>query len=248
MQSRNCEVCIVGAGPAGLTGGLFTARAGLETLVLRAGDPILHRNAHLENVPGFPAGVNPRRFLDLLTEQAERNDVCIAAARATGVQNTAATADGRFAVETAAEATVRADAVVCASWPSGDLLADIDGVDCETRGTKTVADVTAAGETGVDGLYAAGRVAGEPHQTVVAAGHGAKVGLAVVHDADIPFYHDWVAPTGYFTGRDRPVPPGCEEIDEVERERRERESMAVMQEAFAEVHPDDPTMHPSVEE
>ena len=38
----------------------------------------------------------------------------------------------------------------------------------------------------------------------------------------------------------------AEEIDEAERRRRERESMEVMTEAFAERYPDDPTMHPSV--
>jgi hypothetical protein len=44
------------------------------------------------------------------------------------------------------------------------------------------------------------------------------------------------------------VPPGCEEIDETEREVRERESMDVMTDAFAERHPDEPTQHPSVAE
>jgi Thioredoxin reductase len=61
-QQETRDVCIVGAGPAGLTAGLFTARAGLDTLVVNAGEPILRRNAHLENVPGFPAGVNSRLF------------------------------------------------------------------------------------------------------------------------------------------------------------------------------------------
>lgn len=64
----------------------------------------------------------------------------------------------------------------------------------------------------------------------------------------LPTYHDWVAPEGYFTERGREVPPGCEEIDEQERLRRERESMQLMQEAFDEHHPDEPTMHPSVAE
>jgi thioredoxin reductase (NADPH) len=61
-------------------------------------------------------------------------------------------------------------------------------------------------------------------------------------------YHDWVAPESYFTGRGREVPPGCEEIDDDERDRRERESLDVMQEYFAEPHPETPTQHPSVRE
>ncbi|ERH08296.1 MAG: hypothetical protein J07HX64_00036 [halophilic archaeon J07HX64] len=38
-----------------------------------------------------------------------------------------------------------------------------------------------------------------------------------------------MTPEGYFTDRGREVPPGCEEIDEAERQRRERESMQVIQ-------------------
>ena len=80
----------------------------------------------------------------------------------------------------------------------------------------------------------------------MAAGNGAEVALALVDDSDVPFYYDWVAPEGYFTDRGREVPPGCEGIDKTERRRRKRESMEVVTEAFAERHPDDPTMHPGV--
>jgi hypothetical protein len=98
----------------------------------------------------------------------------------------------------------------------------------------------------VPGLYAAGRVAERPHQAVVAAGHGAEAGLALVDDADVPYYHDWVVPEGYFTDRGREVPPGCEEITADEREERERASMEATREWFAEPHPDTPTPHPSL--
>jgi thioredoxin reductase (NADPH) len=236
------DVCIVGAGPAGLTAGLFTARAGLDTLVVNADEPILRRNAHLENVPGFPAGVNSRLFLDMLEDQADRNGCDRREKRVTAVSETG---DG-LAVETD-DRTVRTDYVVCTSWADTDYL-ELDAVGLTKRGSKTYVDVNEHGETGVDGLYAAGRIAGQPHQTVVSAGHGATVALSVIHDSDVPFYHDWVAPEGYFTDRGREVPPGCEEIDETERQRRERESMRVMREYFDESHPDEPTQHPSVTE
>lgn len=241
--SETRDVCIIGAGPAGLTAGLFTARAGLDTLVVNIDEPILRRNAHLENVPGFPAGVNSRLFLDMLADQAERNDCDRREAEVTAVTETSG---DQLAVETD-DGAIRADYVICASWANSNYLADIEAVGLTVRGSKTYVDVDEDGQTDVDGLYAAGRLAGEPHQTVVSAGHGAKVALSVVHDSDVPFYHDWVAPEGYFTGRGRDVPPGCEEIDEEERKRRERESMDVMQEYFTESHPDEPTQHPSVE-
>lgn len=240
------DVLVVGGGAAGLTAGLFTARAGLATTVLSHGESILRRNAHLENVPGFPAGVNSRLFLDMLRDQAERNDCAVEAGRVTRVDSGDPLS---VRVEIGEEESTRtADHVVVASWADVDFL-DHDGLDVglTKRGSKTYVDADDGGRTGVDGLYAAGRVAEKPHQTVVAAGHGAEVALALVDDSEIPFYHDWVAPDGYFTGRGREIPPGCEEIGEGERERRERESMDAMQEYFSDPHPDEPTQHPSVE-
>jgi len=248
MSPETRDVCIVGAGPAGLTAGIFTARAGLDTLVLDGGDPILERNAHLENVPGFPAGVSARRFLDLTREQAERNDCQI---RAGTVEQVGQTGSGRFemdCIDTDGEDRLVADYVICTSWSDTDYLADIEGVGLVSRGSKTYVDVDEDGNTGVDGLYAAGRIAETHHQAIVAAGDGASVALTVIDDSDVPFYHDWVAPEGYFTERGRDVPPGCEEITDEERERREREAREVMRERFAEPHPEGPTQHPRVRE
>jgi thioredoxin reductase len=234
------HVAVVGGGPAGLTAAIYTARAGLDTTVYDAGEPILARNAHLENVPGFPAGVNARTFLDATRQQAENAGVEFVEAR---VERVAETDDG-FVVETDAAATDTADFVVAASWPDSSYLDDFE-LSRIDRGSKTMLDVDEFGRTDRDGVYAAGRVARQYHQTVVAAGHGATVGLTVIDDSDVPHYHDWVAPEGYFTGRDRDVPPGCEEIDEAERREREQASL----DALAALSPaDPPTMHPSVED
>lgn len=108
--------------------------------------------------------------------------------------------------------------------------------------------VDECGRTAVDGVYAAGRVAGEPHQAIVAAGHGAKVGLTAITDSDVPFYHDWIVPEGYFTDRGREVPPGCEEIDDAERQSRDARARESMRERLAEPIEEVPTMHPSVEQ
>jgi thioredoxin reductase len=239
------DVAVVGGGVAGLTAATFTARAGLETVVVDHGESILARNAHLENVPGFPLGVNARTFLSLLREQAAENGVSFREARVTRATETA---DGlRLRVESGdAEDDIEAAYAIATSWSDSDYLADLEDVGLTKRGSKVYVDVDDYGRTGVDGLYAAGRIAEKPHQTVVSAGHGAEVALTLVDDSDVPFYHDWVAPEGYFTGRGREVPPGCEEIDEDERERREQASLERMQEAFAEPQSEAPTMHPSV--
>jgi thioredoxin reductase len=240
------RVAVVGGGVAGLMAATYTARADLDTVVVDHGESILRRNAHLENVPGFPAGVNARLFLDLLEEQAGRSGCLFERGLVTDLR---ATDDGfRLRVESDEEVDLVADYVVLASWSDVDYLEDVEGIGLLDRGSKTFVDVDEYGRTGIKGLYAAGRIAEKAHQTVVAAGHGAEVAVTLVDDSEVPYYHDWVAPEGYFTERGREVPPGCEEIDEAERRRRERESMELMAEAFAEHHPDEPTMHPSVVE
>lgn len=240
-QNDDPSAVIIGAGPAGLSAAVFAARAGFETTVVEDGTSILRRNAHLENFLGFPAGVNSRLLLDMGSEQAERSGAEFVDADAEAVER-AGNEDG-FVVRTD-EGTHTADYVIVASWADASLF---DGLDLETtqQGSKTYVE-TEDGRTSVEGLYVAGRIAGQPHQTIVNAGHGAKVALSMIHDSDVPFYHDWVAPEGYFTDRGRDVPPGCEEISEEERRERERESLEVMREYFGAAHPDEPTPHPSL--
>jgi thioredoxin reductase len=257
------DVVVVGGGVAGLTAAVFTARQGLDTLVVDPGESILRRNAHLENFPGFPLGVNPRQLLDLLGEQAEAAGANRLDARATRVgtvdavddpaaaPDTAATArsdaaaDGaRFVVETDGADPVRTRYVVAATKNEVGYL---DGVEIVDRG-KSYVDADERGRTGVDGLYAAGRLAGKPHQAAVCAGHGAEVAVTLLEESDEPFYHDWVAPEGYFTDRDRDLPPGCEEIDAAERREREAAALDATRDRFAEPHPDPQETHPSLGE
>jgi thioredoxin reductase len=255
MRTRY-DVCVVGGGVAGLATATFTARRDLGTLVLDSGESILRRNAHLENFPGFPMGVNARHLLDMMGEQAEGAGAKRQTAEVTSVSRARAIGEyegederrneGRFAVETADGDAYVADYVVVATKNEVGYL-DVDGVGIIDRG-KAFVDVDEGGRTGVDGLYAAGRLAEKPHQAVVCAGHGAEVAVALLEDDDRPFYHDWVAPEGYFTERGRDLPPGCEEIDADERARRERESLDVMTDYFTETHPDPQETHPSLRE
>lgn len=241
------DVCIVGGGVAGLAAAIFTARNGLETLVVDGGESILARNASLENYPGYPDGVDARRYLQLVREQARRAGATFELGHVTEITaREPGNFEAGFRLQTKGGDPLEARRVVAASWPDSEYLVPLD-VGRKQRGSKYMIAVDEAGRTAVDGVYAAGRIADEPHQAIVAAGHGAKVGLAVIHDADVAFYHDWVAPDGYFTGRDRDVPPGCEEIDDEERLERDRRARATMLEYLGEPLDEQPTMHPSVE-
>lgn len=238
----DADVCIVGGGVSGLAAGIFTARADLETVVVDDEESILRRNAHLENYPGFPFGVDARRLLERTREQARIGGCSFRDGLVTDVED--GLDDDGFTVTVDGDTTFSTDRVVAASWSDASYLDGL-GIDTETRGSKTFVQVDREGRTNVDGIYAAGRLADQYHQAIVCAGHGATVGRTIVHDSDVNFYHDWVAPEDYFTGRGREVPPGCEEIDDarrLERDERARDALRT----YTEPLDDEPTMHPSV--
>ncbi len=180
-------------------------------------------------------------LLELLADQAERAGAALHEAEVTALSRS----DAGFVAETAAGASIAASRVIAATKNAVGYLEGLDGVELIDEG-KAYVDTDGRGRTGVEGLYAAGRLARKPHQAVVCAGHGAEVAVTLLEDLDDAFYHDWVAPAGYFTGRGRDVPPGCEEIDEAEFRRREREALEAMRGYLAEPHPETPEQHPSV--
>lgn len=76
------DLTIIGGGPAGLTAGLYAARARLKTRLvekLAPGGQILTTN-WVENYPGFPEGISGFELVDRLRRQAERFGLEIASA------------------------------------------------------------------------------------------------------------------------------------------------------------------------
>lgn len=71
------ELIIVGAGPAGLTAGVYAGNRGLKTLILDSAEPggvlaTMYSNKTIKNIPGFPDGILAGEFAKLLKEQAEK--------------------------------------------------------------------------------------------------------------------------------------------------------------------------------
>jgi len=68
------DVCILGAGPAGLTTALYCARANLKTLVIEKLAPggQMATTATIENYPGFPQGVGGVDLALSMLDQAQR--------------------------------------------------------------------------------------------------------------------------------------------------------------------------------
>ncbi|MEE8377377.1 MAG: thioredoxin-disulfide reductase [Candidatus Aminicenantaceae bacterium] len=73
-MSEIYDVVIIGAGPGGLSAGIYTGRGRLNTLILEKGIPggqILLTD-FVENYPGFPDGVVPFELMEKFRLQAEK--------------------------------------------------------------------------------------------------------------------------------------------------------------------------------
>jgi thioredoxin reductase (NADPH) len=213
-------VAIVGAGPAGCAASVFCARAGLETIVITNGRSTLQKCAYVENYLGFPAGIEPRQFLELSREHAREAGCELRGARVETVRGSGES-EG-FTIDLA-DGSINAEYVIAASWADSDYLAEL-GVETEPEepGPVSVVPTDADGRTNVEGVYAAGRITSTHHQALVSAGDGARVALTLINEIVPAFYNDWVAPKGYYAHYDREVPVGVEEIDSEERRRREK--------------------------
>lgn len=142
------EVLVVGGGVAGLSAAVFTARAGLDTLVCNHGESILRRNAHLANFPGFPAGVDPRLFADMLEAQATRNGAELREGRVTALRaDDAEDANGANDANNAEVADGGEEPTDATGSPDARFVAEIAGTDggqggaadTETDDRRTVA-------------------------------------------------------------------------------------------------------------
>jgi len=88
MVARQYDIVIIGAGPAGLTAGLYAARARRKTIVLErnvTGGQIA-LTAAVENYPGFPEGVNGFDLAQAMQQQAEKYGMEMGYAEVTGIR------------------------------------------------------------------------------------------------------------------------------------------------------------------
>lgn len=220
------DVIVVGGGVAGITAALFTARQGLGTCVLDAGESMLSLNAHLENYPGFPLGINPDDLLELLERQASDNGCSVREATVVDVDGHP---DGGFVLSTEESEgfNYRCDYLIGASAGNVEYLREF-GLEIVEQEHGAYVESDERGRTSLDGLYVAGGLANKPLQAVIAAGHGAEVAVTVLEESDVDFVHDWTVPEGFFTDGGGEVPPGAEEITDNQREDRARRATEFM--------------------
>lgn len=87
-MNREYEVVIIGGGPAGLTAGLYSSRARLNSLLIEkglVGGQILNAEK-VDNYPGFPEGISGLELGQLMHQQATKYGLQTIIAEVTGIE------------------------------------------------------------------------------------------------------------------------------------------------------------------
>jgi thioredoxin reductase (NADPH) len=112
MDMNTYDVIIIGGGAAGLTAGIYGARAGLTTLLLEKGliGGLATTTDLIENYSGFPDGISGRDLMEKMRAQAEKFGTEFIQAEAKGITQR----EKQFEVQTT-QKMYRASAIIVAT-------------------------------------------------------------------------------------------------------------------------------------
>jgi len=73
-KEKTFDIIIIGSGPAGLTAGIYSARAGYKTLIFEGTTPggQLIITPEVENFPGFPDGISGFELIEKIKNQTKK--------------------------------------------------------------------------------------------------------------------------------------------------------------------------------
>jgi thioredoxin reductase len=167
------DIVVIGAGPAGGSAAVFAAKSGKKTLVID-NDKSVTKRAWMENHYGVLEISGPD-LIETGKKQAGKFSKTDAGVKVV-------TDQGEY----------EAKHVILATGFAVDL-AEEAGLNTKP-GTeprvKTIIDVDTNGKTNIDGIWAAGTVAGVSVHTIVTAGDGAKVAINVISELNGERYVD----------------------------------------------------------
>lgn len=106
-MGKEYDVVIIGGGPAGLTAGLYAARARNSSLLIERGliGGMITEAEQVDNYPGFPEGISGYSLSELMHQQATKYSLETTFAEVTGLeikegQKIIKTANGNFVART----------------------------------------------------------------------------------------------------------------------------------------------------
>jgi thioredoxin reductase (NADPH) len=103
------DVIVIGKGPAGISGAIYSTRANLKTLVLGKLDSMLLKADKIENYYGFENPIGGRELLETGLKQAERLGAEIVEEEVVNIEKTEnfniITVDGQYEAKTVLLAT-----------------------------------------------------------------------------------------------------------------------------------------------
>jgi thioredoxin reductase len=172
------DVAIVGGGPAGASAATFTARAGLQTVVIDA-DAGMTRRALVNNHLGFPDGIKGPDLVDSGKAQAAHAGAEVVDGKVVELRRDG---DDTFTLKTEDGKSFGAKQVILTLGANAELAKEA-GI-ATKPGTepriKEIVDVDREGRTSVPGVWAAGTTAGVSVHTIITAGDGARVAINLI--------------------------------------------------------------------
>ncbi|WEK53720.1 MAG: FAD-dependent oxidoreductase [Candidatus Cohnella colombiensis] len=179
------DIAIIGAGPAGASAAIFAAKAGKKTLVLD-NDKSMTKKAWVLNHYGVPEVTGPD-LVETGKSQAAKLGAEIVQETVVNItkQETGFKLDTESQVYEAAQVIIATGVAIDLAESAG--IKTKDGT--EPR-IKKVIDAEADGKTNIEGIWAAGTVAGVSVHTIITAGDGAKVAINVISQLNGSRYVD----------------------------------------------------------
>jgi len=179
------DIIVVGSGPAGASAAIFTAKAGKKTLIID-NDKSVTKRAWMENHYGIMEISGPD-LVEIGKKQATKFGAEIISETVVNVVKS----DSGVIVETENQ-KFEASHVILATGMLVDVAekSGIKTVPGTEPRVKSIIEVDKTGKTSMNGVWAAGTVAGVSMHTIITSGDGAKVAINIISEMNGERYVD----------------------------------------------------------
>ena len=140
MNYNECDIAIIGAGPAGLSAAIYAARSKYKCCVFVGNDSLgqLMTTTAVDNFPGFPDGINGPDLMENMKKQAEKYKAIIKSSHIVNIHVNLSNKTG-FVLTDNAQNSLTCDAVVIATGAKARWLGIPSEEAFKGRGVSTCA-------------------------------------------------------------------------------------------------------------